>query len=158
MPTQIGLSKATSSKLYGNCAGKHWRTLPFRRSGTQLGLSVARSGAGNGFYDSLDKIFLAYFKGVGLKTPPVYKKSNVDTWAETIGGLALVRHLLVHGEETVPKELEDFCAKPHALDFKFIAGTPLRISFWHLQAFDSFIDQLITAINLAFLLHPDARK
>lgn len=109
-------------------------------------------------YDSLDKVFLAYFKGAGLKTPPGYKKSNVDTWAETISGLALVRHLLVHGEETVPKELEDFCAKPHALDFNFIAGSPLRISFLHLQVFETFIDQLITAINLAFLLHPDARK
>lgn len=107
-------------------------------------------------YDGLEKVFLALFTTAGLKTPSAFKATTPETWSETIRGLALVRHLLVHGEKTVNQELSDFCTKPHSLSLGFRIGEPLRVELAHLQAFEAFTDQLLTAANLSLVEHPDA--
>jgi hypothetical protein len=107
-------------------------------------------------YDGLHKVFLAFCAETGLKTPSNYEETTIDTWAETIEGLGLLRHLLIHGEQVVPDELEAFCAKPHSMSFKFKTGDPLRVDLFHLQAFELFSDQLLTGLNISATEHPNA--
>jgi hypothetical protein len=110
----------------------------------------------NKLYDGLEKVFLALFVTAGLKTPSAFKATTPETWSETIRGLALVRHLLVHGEKAVNQELGDFCTKAHSLSLGFRVGEPLRVELRHLQAFEVFTDQLLTAANLSLVEHSDA--
>lgn len=107
-------------------------------------------------YDGLHRVFLSFCSETGLKTPSKYQHTTIDTWAETIEGLGLLRHLLIHGEQTVPDELEAFCEKPHSMSFDFKAGDPLRVDLFHLQAFELFTDQLLNGLNLSATEHPDA--
>lgn len=107
-------------------------------------------------YDGLHRVFLSFCAETGLKTPSKYTQTTVETWAETIEGLGLLRHLLIHGEQTVPDELEAFCAKPHSMSFDFKAGAPLRVNLFHLQAFELFADQFLSGLNLSGAEHPDA--
>ena len=73
----------------------------------------------NKIYDGLHRVFLAFCKETRLKTPSHYKVTTLETWAESIEGLALIRNLLIHGATVVPPELEIFCSKPHSMGFKF---------------------------------------
>jgi hypothetical protein len=107
-------------------------------------------------YDSLHRVFLSYCQMTGLREPRDYTRTTVATWAETIEGIALVRHLLVHGEQTVTDELASFCAKPHSLSFGFKKDEPLRLDLHHLLAFECFADQLLNALNRSFSEHADA--
>ena len=107
-------------------------------------------------YDSLHRVFLSFCQTSGIKEPADFSKTTVATWAETIEGIALVRHLLVHGESVVPESLAAFCAKPHSLGFGFKQGQPLRLELHHLQALECFADQLLNALNRSLAEHPDA--
>lgn len=109
-------------------------------------------------YDSLHKVFRAFFAVSGLREPKRFTKTTVDSWAESIEGIALVRHLLVHGEDTVPEPLERFCGKPHNLGFNFKAGSPLRVDLVHLQSVETFCHELLNALNESLVEHPDALK
>lgn len=110
----------------------------------------------NKLYDGLERIFLAFCATSRLKAPNSYTTTTPETWSETIRGLALVRHLLVHGEKTVTEELGTFCTKPHSLSLGFQTGDPLRVELRHLQSFELFSDQLLTAMNLSLVEHQDA--
>lgn len=92
-------------------------------------------------YEGLDKVFLGFSQNTGLK-------------------VALIRNLLIHGENIVPQELADFCSKPYCLGLHFEAGKTLRLSLLELQVFEAFTDQLLTALNLSLveLAHPELRK
>jgi hypothetical protein len=107
-------------------------------------------------YDGLERVFLALFNTTGLKKPSHYTKSTPETWAESLGGIALVRHLLVHGAKTIPQELAAFCKQPHGLAFDFEEGRPLKVELHHLQLVELFSDQLLSAVNLSLVEHPDA--
>jgi len=109
-------------------------------------------------YDSLHRVFTSFCETSGIKAPKSYSRTSVQTWAETIEGIALVRHLLVHGEEVVTQELEAFCMKPHSLSFGFQKGQPLRLELHHLWAIECFTDQLLNALNLSLVEHEDAGK
>jgi hypothetical protein len=102
-------------------------------------------------YDGLDKVLLAFFQNAGLQTPAGYSLSTVETWAESIAGVSLIRNLLIHGESRVPQELESFCQKPHGLGFQFKAGGLLRLSILDLQLLELFCDTLLTAFNLSLM-------
>jgi len=107
-------------------------------------------------YDGLDAVLLALFKSTGLKKPSHYRKSTPETWAESLRGIGLVRHLLVHGAQEVPEELGEFCKQPHAVGFDFREGEPLKIELRHLQCAELFSDQLLSAVNLSLVEHPDS--
>lgn len=107
-------------------------------------------------YDSLHRVFLSFCQTTGIKEPREFKHTTVGTWAETIEGIALVRHLLVHGEPTVTDELAAFCSKLHSLSFGFKKGEPLRLELHHLLAIECFADQLLNALNMSLAEHSDA--
>jgi hypothetical protein len=100
-------------------------------------------------YDGLDKVFLAFCQNAGLQTPSGYTNTSIEMWADSIAGIALIRNLLIHGENKVPQQLADFCEKPNSLGFDFEAGTPLRLTITDLQFFELFCDQLLTGLNLS---------
>ena len=102
-------------------------------------------------YDGLNKVFLAFCQNAGLQTPSGYTETSIESWADPIAGISLMRNLLIHGETTVPQELADFCEKPYSLGFSFDAGKPLRLSLLHLQLLEAFSDQLLTALNFSFV-------
>jgi hypothetical protein len=105
----------------------------------------------NRLYDGLNKVFLAFCQSSGLKTPAGYTQSTVATWSDSIAGISLVRNLLIHGENTVPQELEEFSLKPHGLGFKFKGGQLLRLSLFELHVLETFCDSLLTALNLSLM-------
>jgi hypothetical protein len=107
-------------------------------------------------YDGLDRVFLAMFNTTGLKKPKHCTRTTLETWAESLGGIGLVRHLLVHGVNTVPKELGDFCKQPNGVALDFQEGAPLKVELRHLQCAELFSDQLLNAINLSLVEHSDA--
>ena len=102
-------------------------------------------------YDGLERVFKAFCSHSGLKTPSHYTRSTVETWAESIGGIALVRNALVHGTKSVSAELAEFCRKPHRLAFEFKEGDPLDINLIHLQGVECFCEQLLSALNFSML-------
>jgi hypothetical protein len=100
-------------------------------------------------YDGLGRVFLAFCQTSGIKAPSSFSQTTPETWAETIDGISIVRNCLIHGVDTVNKELEDFCCKPHSIGFSFTAGDPLKIDLIHLQSVECFTNQLLTALNLS---------
>jgi len=111
-------------------------------------------------YDGLDKVFLGLCQNAGLKTPSAYTLTSIETWAESIAGVSLVRNLLMHGESIVPTALEDFSKKPWALGFHFKAGAQLRLTLFELQVLETFSDQLLTGLNWSLVERacPSLRK
>lgn len=110
-------------------------------------------------YDGLGRVFLAFCNHAGIKTPAGYTVTTVETWAESIEGVSLLRNALIHGLTIVPDELTAFCAKPHSLGFRFEKGDPLRLELLDLQVLEAFCDQLLTALNLSLveLASPEVR-
>jgi hypothetical protein len=102
-------------------------------------------------YDGLGKVFRAFCTASHIVAPAAYRLTTVDTWAESITTVALVRNALVHGATTVSEELSDACTKPHAITFDFKKDAPLKIYIYHLQGVDFFCEQLLTALNLSLV-------
>ena len=109
-------------------------------------------------YDGSENVLLAFFAESGLKTPARYTQTTVQTWSESLRLLAVLRNLLIHGEKQVNAELAALCGKPHSLGFAFKEGEPLALEVLHLQAVESFTDQLLTAVNLSLVEHEDTGK
>jgi hypothetical protein len=112
----------------------------------------------NRIYDGLDKVFLSFCNEARLKRPSKYKHTDIQSWAESLRLIAVVRNSLIHGSETVNAELGALCGKPHSLGFAFKTGDRLSLKLIHLQAIECFTDQLLTAINISLMEHPDAFK
>lgn len=102
-------------------------------------------------YDNLGKVFLSYCNEARLQTPSMYKNTTIETWAETITGISIVRNSIVHGSKVVSKELADFCTKPYSLGFDFKEGDELKIELYHLQVLELFMNQLLSGINMALI-------
>lgn len=102
-------------------------------------------------YDGLHQVFLAYTRVAKLKTPFNYKNTTLETWAETMKGIAELRNCFTHGVETVTQELGNFSAGPYSLAFDFEEGKPLIIELRHLQSVECYLDQLLTGLNLSLL-------
>jgi hypothetical protein len=111
-------------------------------------------------YEGLDKVLLALCQSAGLKTPVGFKVTTLETWAESVRGVSLIRNLLIHGESIVPPELEEFCATPYDLGFDFTSGELLRLTILDLQVLENFCDQLLTGINMALVerARPSVKK
>lgn len=102
-------------------------------------------------YDGLGKVFRSLCSKSGIKAPKHYKLTNVDTWAESIETISLVRNSLVHGVSVVSDKLDIACQKPYAMNFKFRKGEPLKIELHHLQYIDCFCEQLLDALNISLI-------
>lgn len=102
-------------------------------------------------YDGLGKVFKAFCNSAAIKAPSTYEHTTVETWAEFIEIIALLRNALIHGATTVSEELAAVCARPYASTFDFTEGKPLVINLYHLQGVDLFCEQLLTALNLSLL-------
>ena len=102
-------------------------------------------------FDNLGKVFLAYCNEIALRIPSNYTITSIETWAECITGLSIIRNCIMHGNLNVPKELADFCKKPYSLGYNFRENDELKIEFHHLQQFELFLNQLLTGINLALI-------
>jgi hypothetical protein len=105
----------------------------------------------NRLYDGLGKVFKAFCDSAGLKTPSEYTVTTVETWAESIDIVAMVRNALVHGASRVSADLAAACTKPHAMTFRFKKDDPLVINLLHLQGVDLFCEQLMTSLNLSMV-------
>lgn len=105
----------------------------------------------NKLYDGLELVFKAFCTQARLKAPSVYRVSSVETWAESIKIIKLVRNALVHGASTVSAELATACTKPYAMTFDFKEGQTLAVTLHHLQGVDLFCEQLLTALNLSLV-------
>jgi hypothetical protein len=110
-------------------------------------------------YDGLHRVFKAFCDIAGLQTPSRYTRTTIDTWAESIEGIGLVRNAMMHGVTKVSKDLADFCERPHALGFEFAEGESLILNLRHLQSVEAFCDQLLTGLNLSLVeaAKPEAR-
>ena len=105
----------------------------------------------NKIYEGLDKVFLGFCSQTRIKAPSWYKHTTIETWAETIKGIAILRNCVAHGVRITPKELSEFSTKPYAMFFDFQEGEPLKIELRHLQSIEAFTDQFLTAINYSLL-------
>ena len=102
-------------------------------------------------YDGLSKVFLSYIEVAGLKTPSIHKLTTIETWADAIQGIGVLRNCFAHGMTTVTKELSEFSKKPHSMRFDFVEGKPLSIELRHLQSVEFFLDELLTALNFSLI-------
>ena len=82
----------------------------------------------------------------------------MSTWADSLRLVVVLRNLLIHGAEKVNNELEELSGKPYSLGFQFMTGDSLKLELWHLQSVELFANQLLSAINLSLVEHPDAGK
>lgn len=111
----------------------------------------------NAVYKPKRELFLAYCQFAGLKTPSTYKLTTLDTWADSIDGVCILRNCLIHPNATVPKELGDFSASKFNLGYDFKEGAPLTVTLQHLQCTECFLDQLLTGINLSLVERTGAK-
>lgn len=102
-------------------------------------------------YDGLPRLLKGLFQAADLKRPSHYQHTDINTWAGTLGMIALLRHHVVHGAPTVSAELAAHSGKPTSLTFDFTEGEPLDVKLHHLQSVECFIDQLLGALNLSLL-------
>lgn len=102
-------------------------------------------------YSGLGRVFRAFCSVTELKAPTTFKLSTTETWAETIEGVGIVRHLLIHGVRTADAGLAKFCTKPYRLGFEFKEGDKLDIHLGHLQSVQVFCEQLLSALNLSLV-------
>lgn len=107
-------------------------------------------------YDGLHKVFLAFFRDAKLEKPKSYTKTTLNTLAESIRLVAVLRNSLMHGAEAVNSELADLMGKPHSLGFSMKESDKLEMKLKHLQSIECFMDQLLNAVNLSLVEHPDA--
>ncbi len=112
----------------------------------------------NRAYDGLNAVFRALLAEAGLKRPTSYQHTDVDTWVDSLRLVVVLRNLLIHGVNKVNDELEELSGKPYSLGFDFKAGDSLELELWHLQSVECFADQLLSAVNLSLVEHPDAGK
>lgn len=98
-------------------------------------------------YDGLQRVFEAYCARAGVDTPSWYTRTSVQTWADCIGGISLLRNCIIHGVKKVPRELAEFSAKPDRMGFDFAAGEDLVVTLPHLMNIEAFCDTLLTAMN-----------
>lgn len=102
-------------------------------------------------YDGLGKVLAAYCNQASLKGHPKARFTTPDNWAETVEGIALLRNALTHGEKKVPKELAEFCTKPHRMTFDFVEGDILDVKLHHLMGVECFCDQLLSVLNISLM-------
>ena len=101
-------------------------------------------------WNALGSTLKQFFADAALK-PPSYFKTGPESWAETLGLFALLRHALVHGDEVVGPQLAAASEVPHNAGIRFEAGKQLAVGFFHLQAMELYAEQLLTAINLSLV-------
>jgi hypothetical protein len=102
-------------------------------------------------YEGLGNVFKAFCSVARLEKPSHYQVNTIDTWAESIDIIGLVRHSLIHGVAEVSEELAEACKKLHAILFDFEKGEPLEIELYHLQGVDCFCEQLLSGLNVAMV-------
>ncbi|GAT31508.1 hypothetical protein TSACC_156 [Terrimicrobium sacchariphilum] len=105
----------------------------------------------NAVYKSKRELFLAYCNHAGLKTPSIYKHTTLETWADCLNGVCILRNCLIHPNAKVPKELGDFSASKLNIGYDFKEGHPLQVTLQHLQCTECFLDQLLTGLNFSFV-------
>ncbi|MDL2290561.1 hypothetical protein LJC09_00445 [Desulfovibrio sp. OttesenSCG-928-F20] len=101
-------------------------------------------------YKGIKKNFLAYCKDTKFKKAD-FMTSTHNEWAESLEGIALLRHCVIHGVRSTPKELAKFCTKPHSLGFQFEANRPIVIELHHLMAIEYFCLQLVNALHAGYI-------
>jgi hypothetical protein len=97
------------------------------------------------------RVFRAYYQAADLRRPSMYKHTDIDTWCDTINGVAELRNLIVHGAPCVSSELSEFSKRPTSMSFDFVEGAPLIVRLHHMQSIECFADQLLTALNISLL-------
>jgi len=111
----------------------------------------------NAVYKPKRELFLNYCNFAGLKTPSTYKQTTLESWADSLDGVFILRNCLIHPNATVPKELGDFAASKFNTGYDFKTGAPLEATLKHLQCTECFLDQLLTGINLSLVERTGAK-
>lgn len=111
----------------------------------------------NAVYKAKRELFLAYCQFAGLKTPSTYKLTTLETWADCIEGVFILRNCLIHPNATVPKELGDFSSSKFNAGYDFKTGAPLTVTLQHLQCTECFLDQLLSGINMSLVERTGAK-
>lgn len=111
----------------------------------------------NAVYKSKRQLFINYCTTAGLKTPSNYTRTTLETWADCVNGIFILRNCLIHPNATVPKELGDFSASEWNLGYDFEEGTPLVVTLEHLQLTECFLDSLLTGLNFSLVERSGAR-
>lgn len=102
-------------------------------------------------YDPLYKVVLDYWREADLSRPSSYENTDVPDWAATIRMFSELRNLIIHGASTVSKELEELCKIKTNMSFDFKCGETLKVELHHLQSIECFMDQYLTALNIALI-------
>ena len=63
----------------------------------------------------------------------------------------MLRNHITHSAPTVTKELAKACQIAGNMGFSFNVGDPLEVKLFHLQAIECFLDQYLTAWNMALI-------
>lgn len=111
-------------------------------------------------YDGLHRVFKAYCAHTGIQRPSWYIHTGIDTWAETIEGISVLRNCLTHGQTHVTKDLAAFSRQVNAMSFDFNEGEEITVKLVHLMGVESFCDSLLTALNASLfeLVHGPSQK
>ena len=102
-------------------------------------------------YKGLKTVFLNFCSNAELNTPSWYQNTRIETWAETIKGIAVLRNALTHGVTKVSPELAEFSRGLYSMNFNFVEDSPIVVQLEHLQAVDMFCEQLLTALNASLI-------
>jgi hypothetical protein len=102
-------------------------------------------------YSGLHSVFKSFWDRAGLKRPPWYKHTDIETWATTIEIFGELRNLITHGENSVSTRLEELVARQPFLGLTFTAGEELEVKLSDMMIMQDFLIKVLSTINLSLL-------
>ena len=102
-------------------------------------------------YSGLHGVFLSFWNRSGLRRPPWYVHTDIDTWAKTIEIFGELRNLITHGENKVSTRLEELVSEQPFLGLTFTAGDELDVKLSDMMIMQDFLIKLLSTLNLSLI-------
>lgn len=102
-------------------------------------------------YSGLHNVLLSFWQRSGLRRPPWYEHTDIETWAKTIEVFGELRNLITHGENYVSERLESLVTEQPFLGLTFTAGEELRVQLSDMMIMQDFLIKLLSTLNLSLI-------
>lgn len=100
-------------------------------------------------FKSLQHKFSSYWKKAKLQKPLEAQDFDLDQLKNSIKVLSELRNLITHNEGTVSSKLSMLCKECPLMDLGYETGDALNVSVHQLMYIESFMDLLLTFLNLS---------
>lgn len=105
----------------------------------------------NKIYDGIGKIFISYYASAGLKVPKDKKEYTIEMISTSLKSISILRNCLIHGSNTIPKELAEISNLDKVNEFPFIEGEKIELNLNHLISIEQFTNAFVATLNVSLI-------